>query len=276
MQIRPLVVRSANSPILAETEPPTVAVHNPAASSPFLLLGDHAGNRIPAALGGLGLDVTERTRHIAWDIGVADLGVRLADRIGASFIHQVYSRLVIDCNRRPGAPDSIPAISDETAIPGNQGLDTVQAELRAAAFFEPYQRTISADIDRRTMAGLETVLVALHSFTPRMGGFDRPWQVGILHDGGNDRFARAMLAALREDPDLNVGDNEPYSMDTIDFTIPFHAYPRMLPYVEVEIRQDQLADGAGINEWSARLEKALTAALASSRNFSLPRDASRV
>jgi predicted N-formylglutamate amidohydrolase len=234
-------------------------VHNAGASSPFLLLGDHAGNRIPESLGQLGLDATERKRHIAWDIGVAELGVRLADRMGASFIHQVYSRLVIDCNRRAGAPDSIPAISDKTAIPGNEGLDAAQAELRAAAILEPYQKAISDEIDRRAKLGQETILIALHSFTPNMSGLDRPWHVGILHDAGDNRFARAMLEVLGSDPDLIVGDNEPYSMDTIDFTIPFHAYPRALPYAEIEIRQDLLADAAGIEEWSERLGRVLVA-----------------
>ena len=106
-----------------------------------------------------------------------------------------------------------------------------------------------------------------------MGGVDRPWHVGILHDGGDNRFARAMLTALADDPALNVGNNEPYSMNTIDLTIPSHAYPRALPYVEIEIRQDLLADAAGIDEWSARLERALIAAHGSFR--SLPSNATR-
>jgi predicted N-formylglutamate amidohydrolase len=260
MQSRPLVAHSSASPILASDEPPSVAVHNEAAGSPFLLLGDHAGNRIPASLEELGLDATERKRHIAWDIGVADLGVRLADRLGASFIHQVYSRLVIDCNRRPGAPDSIPVTSDNTIIPGNDGLDKQQAQDRAAAIFHPYQQKITDEIDDRGARGMETVLVALHSFTPRMGGIERPWHAGILHDAGDSRFARAMLGALREDLDLNVGNNQPYSMDSIDFTIPFHAYARGLSYVEIEIRQDLLTTASDIERWSALLQQALSTA----------------
>ena len=241
-------------------------MHNAGASSPFLLIGDHAGNRVPASLSDLGLAAAERELHIAWDIGVAELGGGLADRLGASFIHQVYSRLVIDCNRRPGAPDSIPSKSDNIPIPGNQGLLDTDAEQRAAEIFEPYQRAIANEIDRRHAAGLETVLVALHSFTPRMGSVARPWHAGILHDAGDSRFARAMLAALQSVPGLRVGDNEPYSMDIIDFTIPFHAYPRALPYVEIEIRQDLLTDEDSIQEWSARLEKALIAAHRSFRS----------
>lgn len=240
-------------------------MHNAGAASPFLLVGDHAGNRIPASLGNLGLPVSERERHIAWDIGIAELGFALADRIGASFIHQIYSRLVIDCNRRPGAPDSIPEISDGTAVPGNAVVDAEQAAMRATTFHAPYQHAIAAELDRRAGEGIDTILIALHSFTPRMSGFDRPWHAGILHDAGDSRFARALLDALRADYGLCVGDNEPYSMDTIDFTIPHHAYPRSLPYAEIEIRQDLLSDKAGIDGWCERLNRTLNAALANYR-----------
>ena len=234
-----------------------MAIVRPGASSPFLLVGDHAGNLVPRSLRELGLGEAERIRHIAWDIGIAALGTALADRLDATFIQQRYSRLVIDCNRRPGAPDSIPPVSDGTPIPANAVLDAAGAAARAAAIHEPYQAAIAAELDRRAASGQETILVALHSFTPSMGSVDRPWQVGILHNAGDSRFARAMLAAFAEDPALTVGDNEPYSMDTIDYTIPFHAYPRGLPYVEIEIRQDLLADDAGVASWCARVDQAL-------------------
>ncbi len=260
MQDRPVVAQSPARPILAPDEPPPVAVHNPGASSRFLLIGDHAGNWIPGGLADLGLPLEERTRHIAWDIGVAALGVRLADELGASFIHQRYSRLVIDCNRRPGAPDSIPEVSDGTAVPANAGLNADDAKVRAEAIQAPYQQAIADEIERRSAAGLATILIALHSFTPIMRGVSRPWQVGILHDAGDSRFARAMIDALAQDEALTVGDNEPYSMNTIDFTIPHHAYPRRLPYAEIEIRQDLLGDPAGIEEWCGRIGRALVQA----------------
>ena len=267
MQDRPVVARSSASPILAADEPPPVAVHNPGGSSPFLLVGDHAGNRIPRSLGTMGLSEADRVRHIAWDIGVARLGEMLADRLDATFIHQRYSRLVIDCNRKPGAPDSIPPVSDGSRIAPNEGLETSLAANRAAAIQAPYQAAIADAIDRRLAGELPAILIAVHSFTPVMNGVARPWQVGILHDAGDSRFARAMIAAFAEDETLTVGDNEPYSMDIIDYTIPLHAYPRQLPYAEIEIRQDLLAHEAGIAEWCGRVERALIAAEASYRQF---------
>lgn len=267
MQNGPTVAVAAGTPILAPDEPPPVNVLNPAGPSPFLLLGDHAGNRIPRSLGDLGLDETERTRHIAWDIGIAALGTLLSARLDATFIHQTYSRLVIDCNRRPGAPTSIPPVSDGTAIAANAALDAAGAAARAAAIHAPYQAAIAAEIDRRREAGQETILIALHSFTPSMNGIDRPWEVGILHDAGDSRFARAMLAAFAQDPALTVGDNEPYSMDIIDHTIPHHAYPPRLPYAEIEIRQDLLGDEAGVSAWSERVFAALGQAYRSYQQF---------
>ena len=248
--------------ILAADEPPPVAVHNPGGRSPFLLVGDHAGRRIPRTLGDFGLSAEDSVRHIAWDIGIARLGVLLADRLDALFIHQIYSRLVIDCNRRPGAPDSIPPVSDGTAIAANAALGETGAAARAAAIHAPYQAAIAAEIERRSAAGEETILIALHSFTPVMRNAARPWQVGVLHDAGDSRFARALIAAFAEDPALTVGDNEPYSMDSIDYTIPRHAYPGRLPYAEIEIRQDLLADEAGVADWAGRVERGLLGARA--------------
>ena len=45
-----------------------------------------------------------------------------------------------------------------------------------------------------------------------------------------------------------MGDNQPYAMDGVDFTAPFHAHRRGLDAVELEIRQDLLQD----ETWMAR------------------------
>ncbi|MGN6498771.1 MAG: N-formylglutamate amidohydrolase [Tsuneonella sp.] len=207
--------------------------------SPFLLVGDHAGAAIPAALGDLGLAPAERTRHIALDIGVETLGRSLAERLGAPFRWQAYSRLVVDCNRAPGHPGSILGESDGIRVPGNRGLTAEQRGARLTEVFEPYHSAIGRALGRRADAGLTTVLVSLHSFTPVLNGERRPWEIGVLHAGHNDAFARRLLALLRTSP-LTVGDNEPYAMDATDYTVPAHAYPRGLAYAEIEVRQDML------------------------------------
>ncbi len=238
-----------------------MAIVNPRGRSPFLLIGDHAGNRVPVALGTLGLEPAERERHIAWDIGIAGLGERLGERLDAVFLHQRYSRLVVDCNRSPAQHDAIAAVSDRTPIPANAALTDTDRAQRFAEIHEPYQAAIAAEIARRDAAGQPTVLIALHSFTPALRGAApgtvRPWQIGVLHDSGDTAFAHAMLARLRLEENLTVGDNEPYRMDLIDYTVPRHAYPGRRPYAELEVRQDLIADPAGQDAWADRLARIL-------------------
>ncbi len=246
--------------MLDDDEPEAAAIVNPQGRSPFLLIGDHGGRRVPRALASLGLPDAELARHIGWDIGVTALGTALAASLDAVFIHQRYSRLVVDCNRAPDARDAMPAVSDRTVVPGNAALDMHERDARVAAIHAPYHTAIAAEIARRTADGQPTALVALHSFTPALGGVARPWHCGILHDGANDGLAGAILGALQAEPDLVVGDNEPYAMDGIDYTVPRHAFAAGLPYVEIEVRQDLLADTAGIAAWTARLARLLPAA----------------
>ncbi len=247
--------------MLHTDEPEPAAIVNPRGGSPFLLIGDHGGRRVPRALDQLDLPDAELARHIGWDIGVTALGEALAVRLDAVFIHQRYSRLVIDCNRSPDAADAMPAVSDGTVVPGNAALDAAGRATRVAAVHAPYHAAIAVEIGRRAAAGQATALVALHSFTPVVMGFARPWHCGILHNGANEVLAMALLARLRAEGDLIVGDNEPYAMNRIDYTVPRHAFAAGLPYAELEVRQDLLADAAGVAAWAIRLARLLPAAL---------------
>lgn len=247
--------------LLGPDDPPPFSIINPEGRASFLLIGDHAGDAVPASLNGLGVSTADRARHIGRDIGTARLGTLLAEALDAAFVAQTYSRLVIDCNRDPDAADAMPAVSDGTAIPANAMLSAAERAARIAAIHAPYHAAIAALIAHRTADGRPPVLVALHSFTPVMAGIARPWHVGVLHEGGDTRFARAMLAALWAEPDLTVGDNEPYRMDATDHSVPRHAFPAGLLYLELEIRQDLLVSGADVAGWSARLARLLPAAL---------------
>ena len=246
--------------ILAPIERTVAIALNPGAASPFLLLGDHAGREIPHALGTLGLPADER-RHIAWDIGVAGLGQALSAALGATFIRQRFSRLVIDCNRDPARPDAIPEVSDGVEIPSNRALTPAARQARVSEVAEPYHAAIAAELDARAARGLPTTLISLHSFTPRMDGFDRPWRFGVLH-ADNSPYSRTVLARLRgELGEALVGDNQPYRMDEVDFTIPKHAGGRSLDYLELEVRQDLIADAAGQNAIAAVVARLLPLAL---------------
>jgi len=238
-------------------DPAPVLEENAFGRSPFLLISDHYGRAIPRALGDLGLSESELQRHIAWDIGIAGVAHALARHLDAHLVAQRYSRLVIDCNRPPSSPNSIPHISESTVIPGNEALSREAAEARRREVFDPYHRRIREVIDRRQREGIPTVLVALHSFTPLYAGIARPWHVGTLYrrDSGLPSLLRKSFRAQGE---LVVGDNEPYAVsEETDYTIPVHGEARGLLNSGIEIRQDLIAEAAGQREWAERLANIL-------------------
>jgi len=240
--------------LLLSGDLPPVEIVNPEGKSRFLLIGDHAGNVVPTALGDLGVSADELARHIGWDIGVEALGRNLAARLDAVFVRQRYSRLVIDCNRDPASAAAIPAVSDRTSVPGNIGLGPGARDARITEIHEPYQQAIGAALGDR-------VLVSLHSFTPVLGEAERVWHLGVLHAGHNDGFARRLHDWLVEHSGRMVGDNEPYRMDTTDYTVPRHAFESGRPYVELEVRQDLLGDAAGVDAIAALLAEGLAATM---------------
>jgi predicted N-formylglutamate amidohydrolase len=241
--------------LLDRAEVPPVREDNATGRSPFLLTCDHYGRLIPHSLGDLGLPLSELTRHIAWDIGIAGVAEALSKQLDAHLVAQRYSRLVIDCNRPPQAASSIPRISEATTIPGNEGLTSEEALARQRAIFDPYHRRITEVIDARLRAGMPTVLVSLHSFTPVYAGIARPWHIGTLYHR-DTRLPSLLLKWLRAEPDLVVGDNEPYAVsDATDYTIPVHGEARGLMNSGIEIRQDLIGDDAGQKEWADRLAR---------------------
>lgn len=245
----------AETSLLAADDPPPFEIVNPAGASAYLLVCDHASNRLPRSLGSLGLPDAELQRHIAWDIGAADVARHLATALDAALILQNYSRLAIDCNRPLDAPDSVATLSEATEIPGNRNLPPAAIAARRADIFAPYHACIAANLDARRGANRPTILVAVHSFTPVFKGVVRPWQVGVLYHR-DVRLARILLDLFRAEGDLTIGDNKPYAMDDGgDYTIPTHGEKRSLPHVELEIRQNLIADAAGQSAWASRLAR---------------------
>ena len=237
--------------LLSLGDPLPFTTHNGSGWSPFVIVCDHAGRCLPQRLGTLGLSDADLDRHIAWDIGAGAVAARLGDMLGAIVISQTYSRLVIDCNRPLGSPTSIVEVSEQTTIPGNVGITSVDKDRRAQEVFEPYHRRIEQELDRRGTASEPTVLIAMHSFTPRYLSVERPWHIGLLYR--HVVFAGALINLLRAE-DLIVGDNEPYRVsDDTDYTLPVHGERRHLPHVGIEIRQDLIAEEVGQREWATRL-----------------------
>ena len=248
-------------PLLAIDEPAPYAVINPDGASPYLLLCEHASNRIPRALGDLGLPEAERRRHIAWDIGVSALSQYLSRSLDAPLFMTNYSRLVIDCNRPLGVPSAIPEISETTDIPGNFDLTDAERQQRIDTLFTPYTEAVARRLDLLQAQGKRPVVVGIHSFTPVYFGRQRPWHAGILYGKAAD-FGQTLIRGLQANPALTIGDNEPYDIHPDeDYTVPVHADDRGLPGVLIEVRHDLIDTLSGVGEWSERLTRCLKGAL---------------
>lgn len=253
--------------LLAEDEPPALAIENAETETDLVIVCEHAGRRIPRALGTLGLPETRLARHYMWDIGALDLARALAARLEAPLLRQRYSRMVCDCNRRPDVASFIPSAGEGEDVPGNRELDAAARRDREEAVWRPFHRGVAAFLESR--GDRPTALVTVHSFTPVFFGEPRPWLAGVLYERDR-RLAPATLAALREGHGDLVGDNQPYRMSRDDdYTVPVHGEDRGLPSVEIEVRNDLLGDAAGVGSWAdalaAALRRALSAAFADRR-----------
>jgi predicted N-formylglutamate amidohydrolase len=246
--------------LLASDEPAAFRVEREGGRSPFLLTCDHAGALVPRKLNSLGLPREELRRHVAWDIGAGAVATKLAARLDAFVILQNYSRLVIDCNRPPGTVESIVRLSEATAIPGNESVSAVDALAREREVFRPYHERIRIELDARKAQHRCTILIAMHSFVPSFLGYERPWHAGLLYNR-DSRLADVLLPFLREDSNLTIGVNQPYSVDDeTDYAIPEYGERRGLLHVGIELRQDLIAEEAGQDRWAELLAHALTSA----------------
>jgi predicted N-formylglutamate amidohydrolase len=220
----------------------------------LLILCDHASNAIPPEYADLGLPPAERERHIAYDIGAAAVARACAAALGVPALLTTFSRLLIDPNRGLDDPTLIVRVSDGTAVPGNQDLGTAEIARRIGRFYEPYDVAIAAALDAFAHAGIVPAILSVHTMTDRMRGIDRPWHASVLWDA-DPRLALPLLAALRGEPDLVVGENEPYGDALRGDTLDRHAAPRGLAAAVLEVRQDLVARADAAAAWGLRLAR---------------------
>jgi len=249
------IVSSAS--LLGPDDPAPVETCQAGGRAPLLITCDHASAALPRALGDLGVPPAQLREHIGWDIGAAAVTRQLAARLDAMALLTGFSRLVVDCNRRLEDPSSIPLVSDGIAVPGNRDLSARDRAARIDALFLPYHGAVAARLDVFLAGGVIPAVISIHSFTPVMNGRARPWHIGILWDK-DPRIAVPLLAALRAEAGLVVGDNEPYSArEPVGYTMRQHGVDRGLPHVSIELRQDLVADAAGAAAWAERLARVL-------------------
>lgn len=234
-------------------EPPVAVVENPNGRSAILLVCEHASNHLPARYGTLGLTPSDLESHIAWDPGALGVAKELSRLLDAPLIHATVSRLVLDLNRDPAAPDSIWTLSERTTIPGNLDLDGTERAIRVRAVYDAFHGVVDGVANARMTSGQLTAVVSIHSFTPVYRDVPRPWQVGLIFDR-DERYARAVEAGLNQDPALTVGMNEPYSpADRVFHTLERHAVRRGLAPLMIEIRNDLIRTQDGQASWARRL-----------------------
>jgi predicted N-formylglutamate amidohydrolase len=242
-------------PLIGPDDPPPFALLLEHGGAPALVVCDHASRAFPRSLNRLGLPELPSWQHIAWDIGAAELARGISSALDAPAVLAGYSRLVVDCNRRPDDPEAFREVSDGWMIPGNQSLTDAERRVRLGSLFDPYHEAIAAMLGAFRARDVVPLLVSVHTFTPVMGGEPRPWHVGVLWDK-DEATARRMLDGLRDVEGLVVGDNEPYSgKHPSDYTVEQHAESAGLPHVCLEVRQDQLESPAGTERWVRILAK---------------------
>lgn len=228
----------------------------------LVLVCDHASNAVPPDVTPLGLPDADMQRHIAWDVGARGVTLDLAAQLGGHAVLSRWSRLVIDPNRGADDPTLVMKIYDGSIIEGNRHVDSAEVERRLEALWRPYHAAVDDAIDR---AGADAVLVSVHSFTPQLHGRPkRPWHIGLLWDQ-DDRLVVPLLARLRAESDLVVGDNEPYSGQLKGDAMMTHGTGRDVPHVLIEIRNDLIADADGQRTWAARLAPILRGAISDMR-----------
>lgn len=244
---------------LLDGEDGPVILLNEAGPSRYVLICEHASNRIPRKLGNLGLEPADLSRHIAWDIGAERVARVLSRLLDAPLALQRYSRLAYDCNRPPESPDAMPAVSETTSIPGNANLSPQDRLARTAAIYRPFHAAVAELLDHRAAHRRDTIVVSIHSFTPVYKGKTRAVELGILFDR-DPALARQLVKGF---PNVDVRLNEPYGpADGVLHTLNLHAAPRGLRHAMIEIRNDLISDERRQDEWAQRLSVPLIQATA--------------
>ncbi|MDE0308294.1 MAG: N-formylglutamate amidohydrolase [Acidiferrobacterales bacterium] len=249
--------------LLSDTDPFPVRLQEPDSPSNILVVCDHAGNLIPIALHDRNVSSADLSTHIAIDISAYAVAVRLAENLNSTLVSQRYSRLVVDMNRPTSSNQLMPAQSDEVRIPFNQDLDDTERQARLDEIYMPYHNEIGRQLDK---IGESAVLVAMHSFTPKLRNApERIWHVDLMTRTHSALAGNLQQQLEIEFPDLQIGQGKVFQIsDKTDFTVPFHGESRKIPNISIEVRNDLLQSESDIDRWASVLTRCIPESLASS------------
>ncbi len=260
--------------LLGVGEPAPFCIENPKGKAQCVVVCDHASNRIPKVLGDLGLSKADREKHIAWDPGTEHIGRYLSEKLDAPAFFATYSRIVVDVNRGAGSSECMREVYDHVPVPGNTGLSRAAKKQRLDEIFWPYHKNLGALLQRFRKKKKIPAIVSIHSFTPEMDGYKRPWHIGVLWNKEDDIAMRLVDNLRAQNPGMIVGENEPYSLKAVNLsknTIGTHAESAGLPYVIVEFRQDLVKTKRDAVKWGRIFLDALAPILADPSIYHLHR-----
>jgi len=248
-------------PLIGPGDPAPYSIYNPDGSAPVLLVCDHASREFPTTMHQLGLANWVLDKHVACDIGAGEVTKHLADRLDAPAVIAGYSRLIVDLNRQLHHDSAFIKVSDGIAIPGNLDIGEIERQQRIDSFFNPYHDAIADQLDKFSARGVVPAFLSIHTCTPVFNNVVRHCQIGVMWDS-DPRIPVPLMAKLNEVPDLQVGDNEPYSgRHPDDYTIDFHAEGVGVPNVGIEVRQDLVNTPQGAQKWAGILGDAFETVL---------------
>jgi len=230
-------------------------VLNPEGRANIIFICEHASNYLPPKYKGLGLENSILEKHIAWDIGMAQLTRQLSMRLNAPAILATFSRLLIDPNREEDHPNLIPLISDDISIPGNQNLALAEVRHRLDTYYHSFHDRAHSLVKSKLERGQTPLICGMHSFTPTMNGVQRPWQAGMLWNK-DPRLSEELMTSLSL-RGYHVGNNQPYSGKDLFFTMNRHGDRHGIPHATIEIRQDEVDTPQGRENWAQILTEDL-------------------
>tara|TARA_B100000161_G_scaffold50962_1_gene33064 strand:+ start:180 stop:959 length:780 start_codon:yes stop_codon:yes gene_type:complete len=238
-----------------------INVLNENKESDFLIICDHASNKIPTNFKELGLSKEILDSHIAFDIGAKEVAVCLSNILECPLVMTDFSRLLIDPNRGIDDPTLIMRISDNKIVKGNRNINNFkkskEKDERVKKYYDVYHNKISEFINFKEKDKKYPSIISIHSFTPVWRNKKRDIDIGILWD--NDyRLPDIFFNYLKENhKNLVIGDNQPYSGRLKNDTLYKHATINGLSNILIEIRQDLITDKKGQKYFANLLSKPL-------------------
>jgi predicted N-formylglutamate amidohydrolase len=206
----------------------------------ILLSCEHGGNRVPPGERALFARAGRLlASHRGFDAGALDVARRLARAWRAPLVAASTTRLLVDLNRSPHNPRVFSAFT--------RGLPRAHRDALLARHHRPHWQRVRAALSASPRGVLH---LAIHSFTPVLGGERRDFGIGILYDPkrrAERERARAWQQRLtRALPGVGVRRNAPYRGDADGLTTSLR---RELPAsryegIELELNQRLIASPA--------------------------------